>query len=389
MALMKILYHHRTVSKDGQDVHIREMVAALGRLGHEVVVAAPPAADGNAVASLRRGLPKRLSEALELAYSGPDFARLARAWALHRPDVLYERYSLFSLAGPWLKRRTGIPMLLEVNAPLCDERAIHGGLALPRLARWSERTAWRAADAVLPVTRVLAGVVADAGIPAERIHVIPNGIDRVRFATADGRAARRRLGLDGRLILGFCGFLRSWHGLGRVIEAMAGIPDPNLHLLLVGDGPARADLESHARARGIADRMTVLGIVPRDEIPDMVSAFDIALQPSAVEYASPLKLFDYMAAGRAIVAPDQPNIREVLRHRHDSLLFPPGDPAALGAAIALLCGDAALRRRLGDAAAGTILHGAYTWDANAARVETLARRLLAAESGHPLAVSPR
>jgi glycosyltransferase involved in cell wall biosynthesis len=387
MAAMKILYHHRTVSKDGQDVHIREIIAALARRGHHVAVVAPPPSEGGAVSGLRRALPRQASESLELAYSLADFARLARAWARHRPDVLYERHSLFSLAGTWLKRRTGIPMLLEINAPLCEERATHGGLALARLARWSERTAWRTADVVLPVTRVLAGMVIDAGVPPEQVHVIPNGVDRLRFAAADGAATRRRLGLEGRLVLGFCGFLRPWHGLDRAVAAMAAIGDPALHLLVVGDGPTRADIERQAERLGLAGRVTVLGTVPRDEVPQLVAAFDIALQPCVVEYASPLKLFDYMAAGRAIVAPDQANIREVLRHRHDALLVPPGDPDGLGAAIAMLCRDPDLRRQLGGNAVDTINQGAYTWDANAARIETIARRLLPAE-GDMLAALP-
>ncbi len=122
---MRILYHHRVASKDGQMVHIEEIVRALRELGHEVAVIGPPAtervsfgADAGTVAALKRSLPAAVYEWLELAYSALAFFRLWRAYRRLRPDVLYERYNLFMLAGAWLKLLTGLPMLLEVNAPL-------------------------------------------------------------------------------------------------------------------------------------------------------------------------------------------------------------------------------------------------------------------------------
>jgi glycosyltransferase involved in cell wall biosynthesis len=383
---MKILYHHRTVSKDGQDVHIGEMVAALRRRGHEVLVAAPPmnqatefGGGGGMIARLRQLLPRAVCEGLELAYSLPAYARLLQAWNSFRPDLIYERYNLHLLAGLWLRRHSGTPLLLEVNAPLCHERTLHGGLGLHGLARWSEGAVWRAADAVLPVTRVLAGHVIAAGVAEDRIQVIPNGVDRARFV-ADGVTARRELGLEGRLVLGFSGFLRGWHGLAAALEVMAELPElPDLHLLVIGDGPARAELEARACVLGLKHRLTVLGVVPRERVPGLLAAVDVALQPSAVDYASPLKLFEYMAAGRAVVAPDQPNIREVLTDNEDALLFPPGDLPAFRDAIQRLCRDDALRHRLGAAARATLDSGGYSWDGNAARVEALARRLLSAK----------
>src|SRR5258708_31793052 len=122
---MKILYHHRVGSRDGQAVHIEEIVTALRDLGHEVLVVGPGmteraefGSDSGAIATLKRLLPRSLYELLELAYGGIAFLRLWRVYRHHRPDVLYERYNLYLLAGVWLKRLTGMPMLLEVNSPL-------------------------------------------------------------------------------------------------------------------------------------------------------------------------------------------------------------------------------------------------------------------------------
>ena len=161
---MKILYHHRTASKDGQAVHIEEMIEALRSLGHEVRVVAPGATHSKSdmgsqvrwVHRLRARLPKAIYEVLELAYSLVAYRRLALAARDFKPEVIYERYNLFLLAGVMLKRRTGQRLLLEVNAPLAHERSLFGGLGLPWLARWAEGVAWRNADFVLPVTHVLA-----------------------------------------------------------------------------------------------------------------------------------------------------------------------------------------------------------------------------------------
>ena len=374
---MRILYLHRTASKDGQDVHITEMVAALRRQGHTVKVVAPPQAEaarfgdgGGWVARLKRRLPRPLYEILELAYSVPAYVRLRRAWRDFRPDLLYERYNLFFLAGLWLKRRTGIRYLVEVNAPLAAERAAHDGLALPALARWSERAVWRAADAVLPVTAVLATALRQAGVSAESIEVIPNGVDRTRFpASVDGADFRRAQGLEGRLVLGFTGFVRPWHGLPRVVEAMAAWgAEVEAVLVVAGDGPGLAELEAQARRAGLGERVRCLGVVGRDRMAECIAAFDIALQPRVVEYASPLKLFEYMALGRAIIAPDQANIREVLRDGDSALLFRPGDSAHFQGQLRRLAGDPHLRRRLGCAASDAIDRRSLTWDANARRV---------------------
>lgn len=381
---MKILYHHRTRSKDGQYVHIEEMIRALRAEGHEVVIVAPPSAetesfgsDAGPVAWLKRHLPKTFYELMELAYSLVAYRRLAKAVRQHRPDVLYERYNLFLPSGVWLARKYKLPMLLEINAPILEERARYDGLALTGLARWSQSYAWRNADMVLPVTRVLGDIVQSYGVPPERIDVIPNGIDPERFAGAPSvQDAKRALGLEEYLVLGFTGFVRDWHGLDKVIDLIAqDPPEARRHLLVVGDGPVRADLEQQARELGIEHRVKFTGIVGRDDVARHVAAFDIALQPAVVKYASPLKLFEYLALGKAIVGPDQPNIREILTDNHNAVLFDPDVPGGLAGAVKRLCDDVALRTKVAANARAAIEEQGLTWRANARRAVALFERL--------------
>jgi glycosyltransferase involved in cell wall biosynthesis len=374
---VRILYSHRIQSHDGQGVHLEALVAALRAAGHEVLVVGPPSYAGTGlgqengtIARIRRLLPVFAAELAELAYTVPGYLRLARAARRFRPELLYERANLFYLAGALLARRRGLPFLLEVNSPLAEERAAFGRLRLRRLAGWAERFVWRRADRVLPVTEVLAGMIAAAGVPRQRIVVVPNGIDLAAFAEPAPPIQREPI------VLGFVGFVRAWHGLDAVLRAMAaGSAAPQLLLRVVGEGPARAELEHLAATLGIAVRVEFVGLAAREAVPRLVAGFDIALQPAAVAYASPLKIFEYMAAGRPIVAPDQPNIREVLADGRTALLFPPGDAAALWAAVTRLAGDPGLRARLGAAARAEAIQRDFTWAGNGRRVVEMAQAM--------------
>ncbi|TPG61405.1 glycosyltransferase family 1 protein [Roseomonas nepalensis] len=380
---MRILYSHRIGSRDGQGVHLEEMVAAMRAEGHEVRLVGPSfygqggwGGESRAVGLARRLLPGWAAEGAELAYNIPAYRQLARAAAEFRPDVIYERANLYFLAGAMLARRLRLPYLLEVNAPLADERARHGNLRLARLAAAAERHTWRAADRVLPVTEVLADRIAREGVPRERITVIPNGIQLAHYPEPAPRPE------GGPLTLGFVGFIREWHGMDKVVAALATWRgEQALRLRVVGDGPARPGLEAQAASLGIADRVVFDGVVDHEAIPGLVAGFDIALQPAAVPYASPLKVFEYMAAGRAIVAPDQPNLREVLEDGRTALLFDPAREGSLWEAIARLAADPALRARLGAAARAEVLRRDLTWTGNARRVAALAEELRAKGTG--------
>jgi glycosyltransferase involved in cell wall biosynthesis len=234
-------------------------------------------------------------------------------------------------------------LLLEVNAPLAEERGKFGGLAMPGFARWTEEVAWRNATHVLPVTAVLGETIQKAGVAPSRILVTSNGVDTEAFRLVEP-GARPQLPEAFKLgpVLGFVGYVRAWHGLPQVV-----------------------DLEAQARRLGVDGRVQVCGVIGRDGLAGYISTFDIALQPEVTAYASPLKLFEYMALGRAIIAPDAPNIREILTHEVDALLFEPDNPASLAAAIRRLVGDGALRARLGAAAADKIHQEDISWARNA------------------------
>ena len=224
VTLLKVLYHHRTSARDGSAVHIEGLIDALRGLGAQVQVVAPPIAKSSIARShksrffsARERLPRFAHEAAELTYNAAEIMRLSRAVASFRPDVIYQRSNLFLLSGAWTARRAGIPLIEEVNAPYFLERSTHGGIAMPGLATWAEQVAWRQADAVVAVTGALAEIVAMAGVPRDRLHVMPNGVDPDLFSPQFiDVAAKARLGLERFIVLGFTGFVRDWNGLDAV-----------------------------------------------------------------------------------------------------------------------------------------------------------------------------
>ena len=217
---MKILYHHRVGSKDGQAVHIDEIVGALRALGHELVVVGPTAtknaefgADAGVIATLKRHLPGSIYELLEFAYSGVAFLRLWRVYRRERPRCFIRAVQSLSIGWNLAQAVDRHPMMLEVNAPLVLERSRFSGLTNRRLASWVERITWRSADHVLPVTNVLAEFVRDAGVPSEKITVVQNGVGAEFLSDhIDGQAVRRRFGCADGVVLGFTGL--SENGMG-------------------------------------------------------------------------------------------------------------------------------------------------------------------------------
>lgn len=386
---MRILYHHRTQAEDGQAVHIRALKEAFRALGHEVEEVSLVSRAGPAQAGAERNgsrwtlvtrAPRAVRELAEYAYGGVARPRIVRAGRRFEPDVLYERYAFGNTAGVSAARRLGVPLVLEVNSPMVLELGRTRGLSWPRLAARVERWIFQNADVVCTVSGVLRDLLVEAGVRRERLIVTPNGVDLERYARPDRAAARADLGLDELeegLVLGFVGYYRDWHRLDLAIEALASPALSSAWLVLVGAGPAREALERCADAAGVSARVIFAGTRPHERIPALLPAFDVALVPAINPYASPLKLFEYMAAGVAVVAPDQPNLREVLADGENGLLFPAGDGAALRGALERLACLPELRQRLGARARATVIERDLTWRANAERVLAAVHALLA------------
>src|SRR5262249_19526710 len=271
-------------------------------------------------------------------------------------------------------RSAGLPGLLEVNAPLIDEQAHHRGLVDRAGAARVAQRVFAAASALLAVSAEVAAYLERYPATHGRVHVVPNGVDPARFP---GDLAAARPGRAGMFTVGFVGSLKPWHGLPMLVEAFAELHrrEPNTHLLIVGDGPERASLEAALAARGLRDAAHFAGAVAPTSVPELLACVDAAVAPyphRSQFYFSPLKVYEYMAAGRAVVTSQIGQLDALIRDGVNGLLCPPGDPVALADALDRLRRQPELRERLGHAARATVLRN-HTWDMVVHQILCLAR----------------
>jgi glycosyltransferase involved in cell wall biosynthesis len=278
---------------------------------------------------------------------------------------------LFSDVGASFASAWRLPFVLEVNAPLLIERKRVEPLPLWSVAKDIEQEVFGQADAVLAVSEGVATYVRQEGADERRVYVVPNGVDTSRFhPELDARELRERLGTVDSLVVGFVGSLRSWHGVDLLIDAFARCARPDWRLLIVGDGPERQDLESQARESVLGGQISFTGPISHADIPLYIAAMDIPVAPyrwAPDFYFSPLKLYEYLAAGKAVIASDVGQIAGAIRHEENGYLVPPDDVPALSSALVRLADDAQLRERLGRQAP----QGLMTWEGVAHQVTTI------------------
>jgi len=406
----------------GASIHVREMVSALRNAGHSICLISPAIDEGkegreksaaeshsarvmkslDGVALLPVSPPERLlqlfkdletldkfldvktrirQELRNLLYNLTLYEQAVDALRLRRMDLIYERYALFSYAGIRLARELGVPHILEVNAPLAEEQEKLRGLEMKNLARETERHIFRATDRVIVVSRQLQEYVVSCGVPESRLHLLPNAVDPRRFAAAKNNSIMRaQYRLDGKCVIGFVGSLKPWHGTETLLEAFRELHATiaNMHLLIVGDGPGRDDLEKYAQEKSLNGAVTFTGNVPYDDIPRYIAAMDITVAPYKPHenfYYSPIKIFEYMIMGKPVVAGRIGQVEEIITHHETGMLYEPGNIGQLTAALAKLAGDASLRHRLGERARAWV-QKERTWENNARRVIEMAQGLI-------------
>ena len=369
----------------GASVHVRELIRALGA-ERTVDLFCATLGDGHGDLPIRdlhvvprpvlpeMGDPDLERDRRRLAYVERMKDLVDRACRGSGYDMLYERYSLYSDVGAAVSGAHDLPFLLEVNAPLIVERRSVEALPLASLAHEIESSVFRRADAVLAVSETMAAYAVGVGARVDRVHVVPNGVDASRFHPGvGGDQIRAALRIQAGLVVGFAGSLKPWHGVDLLLAAFARTATRSWTLLVVGDGPERDRLERQAGALEVSDRVVFTGAVRHDEMPAYVAAMDIAVAPyrsSADFYFSPLKLFEYLAAGKAVIASDLGQIATAIRHGENGYLVAPDDVLELSRALARLAVDASLRRDLARRAP----EGLVSWQDTAQRVIAIAEQ---------------
>lgn len=372
----------------GCSVHVQEVVREFVRHGADVTLVATRAGgDAQAVlpgCDVRFLAPPDASDPAEreqglLDLNAPLRAALTSAGPF---DLVYERYSLWSFAGMEYAHAAGIAALLEVNAPLIDEQMQVRRLIHRDRAREVAERSFAAADALLAVSRPVADYL-DAWPEAKgRVHVVMNGVDPNRVRPASVPASRAT---NDQFTIGFVGTLKPWHGLGVLVEAFDRLRSWSsaYRLLVVGSGPEENALIEDLGRRCLLDVTELTGAVPPKRVPDLLATMDVAVAPARADvdfYFSPLKIFEYMAAGLPIVAARIGQIADLIEDNVNGILCTPGDSAAMATAIERLRRDPALGARLGAAARATVVES-HTWAHTVDRILELAQTSRAPRAG--------
>jgi len=295
-------------------------------------------------------------------------------------DVIYERNGLYNAGLAMAARRLQLPYVIFFEADQIMELDIMNK-PITGLLRWRANQLLRynlnAADCIICVT--------DAGkrhlinkwnVPAKKIVVFPNAVHVDRFKPdAEARMqVRKSLGMNDEPMIMFVGNFFHWHDVTTLLKAFTQALKtcPNARLVLVGDGERKAEMMKQASGLGLDHAVKFTGIVPHAEVPRYIAAADIAVVPyppmQQEMWLSPLKLFEYMSSGRAVVASAVGQIVDVIQDGKNGLLVPPGDVSAMTEALVKLIKDSSLRSKLGQQARDDAVES-YSWESYLSRLE--------------------
>jgi glycosyltransferase involved in cell wall biosynthesis len=328
---------------------------------------------------------RRLQSMARLPYFNLfDSLRFAQAaiTVCREVDVFYERYWFLNYGGLLAARRLQIPLIIEVNGDIVEEYeqlGIELSAAQWRVIRFINKQILTGADHVITVSEPLRQRLLDTWqVAPERVTTVDNGAHVNLFArpslATDG--LKTQYGLNGGPLVMFVGTFKPWHGLDLLIRAFGQTTEnhPQARLVLVGDGPMREQMRATAETHNIAEKVIFTGMVAHEEVASLLSLADVAVLSPRVSGAalvqSPLKLFEYMAAGKAIVAPAIPNVAAIITDQENGLLVAPDSEAELAQALDRLLADDRLRRQLGQTAQGQALTR-HSWETAVTKIESL------------------
>lgn len=329
---------------------------------------------------------RRLQSELRLPYLALfDSYRTAEAGYknLKGFDLIHERFNLLALGGAWASKKLGIPFVLEVNADLLEQRKFKGirERGLRRLfAVWATRMCFNAAAKIICISAGLKNHLSSTwNLEESKLTVLPCAADVEAFGqNLKSNHIRQSLGLTTEPVVIWVGGFYPWHDLDLLLRSFTLVlqKHPDAKLVLVGDGQTRQSIEQEVLKNGLKQSVIMTGAIAHANVPEMLSIADIAVVPAAPVPASrggtgtPLKLFEYMAARKAIVATALNQAAEVIQDGHNGLLVEAGDVIGFSEAMLTLLNNPKERDRLGQNARNLAVEQ-YSWEQYTRRLEEI------------------
>jgi glycosyltransferase involved in cell wall biosynthesis len=372
---MRIVFNNYLSNRtSAQGIMIHETIEALREFHEVLLVQNGKSVDSNAFRDIKRNRVRRLvgrfvNEPRNLLINGKRMFLERGLLSAYCPDVVINLYAYLSFSMPLLTKIRSIPQVIFMDSPVVHETKTvdKDHLHFPAIPEFIEKQALKSCDAVITISERLKDYFVNRyGIEGEKIHVIPNGVDVDRFRTSeDGEEVISKYGLKGKFVVGFVGAIREWSNIELLIEVMDRIIRryPDVCFLLVGDGPKRADIARFAEEVG-SNKVILTGYVSPREVAKYISIMDVTVAPYKLQgdlfYGSSMKVLEYMACGKALIANRFSPVEAVIQDGYNGLLVDPGSSSLFEEAIIRLREDGELRSVLGERARKTIIEK-YTW----------------------------
>jgi glycosyltransferase involved in cell wall biosynthesis len=400
---MKILYIHETISGVllgvGFLTHNACTIAALKKIGHEVVVLADSQSqmDGSDnIGKYRRFyrkinhyVPKRLTIIPRDIY---DICRdrflfkkkIEKAVKNVMPDIIFERHTLSHCAGVTVARKRGIPIIMEVHSPLEEKEQYFSLDGFPWYSRWAYGNAIAKAEAVIVVSSAMKKYICNWGVSEKKVHVIPNAAESDMFESVEPAKVKRvkdKYGLHGKKVIGFVGSMAPYHGLNDLIEAAREIikEEKRVRFMLVGsfgDKKTEESVIEKISFYGLENFFLFTGSAAHSEIVGYIDCMDVCVIPTNSNwYGSPIKLFEYGARGKVVVACKLAPIEDIIDNGEDGILFDVKNGESLSTKLIYAVRNVDKTVQMGLRLQNKIKNK-HTWLHNARKIQAVAENLI-------------
>lgn len=391
---MKVAYFNYLYDMEhssvGAAVHVRELAKGLEAQGHDVsthymnrFTSVESSVESPMRGFLKKKLWRYLNQINALLSNASYFRKEWRILSQEKPDAILERYNFLNVSLVLAARLKKIPLVLEVNSPMAYENKKFSDHAvrLPFFPAYLEKINLQLADKIYVVSSELKEYYKNRGIDSTKMQVVPNGADEKRInpdINSDGIVGK--FNLQDKLVIGFVGSFHYWHGMENLLKFIQTILSKHEHVtfLLVGTGPLKENLEKALQNEVSAGRVVFPGYVEHENVPSFLAAMDIVLAPYPnleFFYYSPLKLFEYMAAGKAVIASSVGQITEIITDSYDGFLVEPDNFEEMQNKALTLIENDGMRNRLGKNARKTI-EEKYTWTKTAEKISQLLNEVI-------------
>jgi len=394
---MKILYFNYMYDlwgvSLGSTIKAIELMKALGNCGHEVKIVWRREQEnfnrGNHVPRkphhpVKQFLAKFLHEPNQILTNVKFYVEERDILEREKPDLLISRLEAYTISSIYLANKKNIPVIVEADGPVAYEKMNYQDQfrTHQKLVDYFEVTALKNSRLSFTVSNELKKYFMAKGVPGEKIHVIPNGADPDRFRPdfpCDD--VKQQYQLRNNLVIGFVGSFHYWHGVENLTRIIRDTAEKYRHVkfLMVGDGgPLKKSLEAFIQENGLKDRVHLTGLVKHEEIPKYIAAMDIVLAPYPelkFGYYSPVKLYEYLSSGKAVVSSRMGQISEVIKDGVNGFLYQPNDISRLYRKVSELIENPELIRRVGQQARKDVLEN-YTWKRRGEQLSALCEQVV-------------